>query len=184
MSGRLVRSAMGLVAVCTASSWVFVVGAGDAVAATQQYTTPGTYEVEAPLGTSCATFVVDGAHGGAANKLGDPFSAGGPGSQVAVSVTVAGPTTFTLTVGGAGGDAPNTAGGAAGSNGGGAGGTGRYQDGTALSGGGGGGSSAVEQEGDPVAVSGGGGGGGSNVPGFGVGGRLDHPDADSYLGSG
>ena len=61
-----VRTGFGIVATLAAS---IVVGVGPAAAATEDFTAAGTYEVTAPPGTTCATFDVDGAHGGAAERV-------------------------------------------------------------------------------------------------------------------
>ena len=105
MIARRVRVALGIGATLAAS---VVVGIGPAAAATEDFTVAGTYEVTAPPGTTSATFDVDGAHGGAADAFDAPFSPGGQGGEVTISVAATAGTTFTLHVGGHGGDATTT----------------------------------------------------------------------------
>ena len=77
VAGR-VRAALGIVGALAASVATGAVGAGPAAAVTTvSYTVPGEYEVTAPPGTTCAVFVVDGAHGGAGNALGGMYNPGG-----------------------------------------------------------------------------------------------------------
>src|SRR4051812_50222182 len=117
-------------------------GAAPASAATQDFTEPGEYAVTAPPGTTCATFEVEGAHGGAAYAFGAPDSAGGQGGEVTVSVPATTGTVFDVEVGGHGGDATATAPGTGGANGGGGGGRGYRGGAGGPSGGGGGGAPA------------------------------------------
>jgi hypothetical protein len=79
---RRVRTSAGIGAAIAMMVWAF--GAAPASAATEDFTEPGEYAVTAPPGTTCATFVVDGAHGGAAFAFGAPDSAGGQGGEVTV----------------------------------------------------------------------------------------------------
>ena len=86
MIARRLRAAVGIAVTLAATVAVGAVGAGPADAATEDFTQPGEYAITAPPGTTCATFVVDGAHGGAANTSGRPESMGGAGGEVAFSV--------------------------------------------------------------------------------------------------
>ena len=171
MAVRRVRTMVGILVAGAAASAVYGTGVGPASAASVEYTAPGAYEVTAPVGTTCATLVVDGAHGGAGNALGGAYNTGGAGGEVTVTVATTGGTTFTLRVGGRGGDASLTAPGAGGADGGGDGGSGVDESVGQVSGGGGGGSSSVERSGATVAVAGGGGGGSPDAPGYSVGGQ-------------
>src|SRR2546423_10384429 len=105
MAARRLRAASVIFVAAAASVWTYGATALPATVATVTYTTPGTYEVTAPAGTTCATFVVDGAHGGAANEQVTQDGKGGAGGEVTVSVTVDAPAAFTVIVGGRGGDA-------------------------------------------------------------------------------
>src|SRR4051812_44400277 len=170
MIARRLRVTVGIAATIAATVAVGTIGVVPASAATEDFTQPGEYAVTAPPGTTCATFVVDGAHGGAANEQVTQDGKGGPGGEVTVSVATSAGTTFSLIVGGHGGDATTTAPGEGGAHGGGDGGSGFLESVGELSGGGGGGASSVEQGSATLAVAAGGGGGGSNIPSAGIGG--------------
>ncbi|MFN8114290.1 MAG: glycine-rich protein [Solirubrobacterales bacterium] len=132
---------------------------GAAGAATDTFTTPGSYDWTVPAGVDSATFTVVGARGGASAS-----SDGGLGGLVTATLSVTPGETLKVTVGGAGADTPAIAGGF---NGGGLAGSQtcvippstKY-----CNGGGGGGASDVRRGGnaltDRVLVAGGGGGAG------------------------
>jgi hypothetical protein len=171
MSARGLRAAASVVGTLAVTIASAAVAAGPATAVAENFTQPGEYQSTAPPGAQCATFVIDGAHGGAANVIGPISNAGGAGGEVVVTVPTTEGMTFTLVLGGRGEDASATAPGAGGSNGGGSGGRGVDDAVGKASGGGGGGASSVAVSGATIAVAGGGGGGAPDARNASAGGQ-------------
>jgi hypothetical protein len=152
---------------------------------TVTFATPGTHAWTVPAKARHATFEVYGAAGGA----GPDGAAGGLGARVRATLAVRRGVTYTIVVGGRGGDVVGRTAGAGGFNGGGPGGAGAEDvllpipGGLLLAGGpggaGGGGASDVRTGSALSArlVVAGGGGGAAEVPG-GAGGRTGEDGAD------